>query len=76
MWLLNHFLFSNYHNGLFVLIHLFSTNHYLGSVISKTMTMLWIYIEIKSLDESSIKLGNKSFWVLKKWLEKLDIKRI
>jgi hypothetical protein len=25
-----------------------------------------IYIEIKSLDESSIKLGNKSFWVLLK----------
>jgi hypothetical protein len=33
---------------------------------AKTMTTLWIYIEIKSLDESSIKLGNKSFWVLLK----------
>jgi hypothetical protein len=30
---------------------------------AKTMTTLWIYIEIKSLDESSIKLGNKSFCI-------------
>jgi hypothetical protein len=37
---------------------------------------LWIYIEIKSLDESSIKLGNKSFWVLLKEMVKLkDIKK-
>jgi hypothetical protein len=37
----------------------------------------WIYIEIKSLDESSIKLGNKSFWVLlKEMVNKLkDIKK-
>jgi hypothetical protein len=36
----------------------------------------WIYIEIKSLDESSIKLGNKSFWVLLKEINKLkDIKK-
>jgi hypothetical protein len=35
-----------------------------------------IYIEIKSLDESSIKLGNKSFWVLlKEMVNKLDKKR-
>jgi hypothetical protein len=36
-----------------------------------------IYIEIKSLDESSIKLGNKSFWVLlKEMVNKLkDIKK-
>jgi hypothetical protein len=34
-------------------------------------------IEIKSLDESSIKLGNKSFWVYsKKWLINQDIKKI
>jgi hypothetical protein len=48
--------------------------HFLAA---KTMTTLWIYIEIKSLDESSIKLGNKSFWVLlKEMVNKLkDIKR-
>lgn len=35
-------------------------------LLSKIMTVFWIYIEIKSLDESSMKLGNKSFWVLLK----------
>jgi hypothetical protein len=40
------------------------------------MTTLWIYIEIKSLDESSIKLGNKSFWVLlKEMVNKLKDKK-
>ncbi len=41
-------------------------------LLAKTMTMLWIYIEIKSLDESNMKLGNKSFWViLKEMVDKL-----
>lgn len=41
-------------------------------LLAKTMTMFWIYIEIKSLDETSMKLGNKSFWVLfKEMIEKL-----
>lgn len=41
-------------------------------LLAKTMTMLWIYIEIKSLDESSMKLGNKSFWlILKEFITKL-----
>lgn len=46
-------------------------------LLAKTMTMLWIYIEIKSLDESNMKLGHKSFWVLlKELVEKLkDIKK-
>jgi hypothetical protein len=35
-------------------------------LLAKTVTSLWCYIEIKSLDESSMKLGNKSFWVLLK----------
>jgi hypothetical protein len=30
--------------------------------ISKLMTVFWIYIEIKSIDETSIKLGNKPFY--------------
>ncbi|OXA85194.1 hypothetical protein B0A73_17750 [Flavobacterium hibernum] len=41
-------------------------------LIPKVVTALWIYIEIKSIDESSIKLGNKSFWVLlKEMIDKL-----
>lgn len=41
-------------------------------LLSKTLTALWIYIEIKSIDESLLKLGNKSFWVLlKEMIEKL-----
>lgn len=35
-------------------------------LLSKTITAFWIYIEIKSIDENSMKLGNKSFWVLLK----------
>jgi phage-related holin len=41
-------------------------------LLAKVMTAFWIYIEIKSLDESSMKLGNKSFWVLfKEFIDKL-----
>jgi phage-related holin len=40
-----------------------------GYLCTKTMTMLWIYIEIK-LDESSIKLVINHFgYLLKKWLK-------
>jgi hypothetical protein len=51
-------------------------------LLSKGMAIFWTYIEIKSLDEHSIKLGNKSFWVLIKELIKkimsfkTDIKKI
>ncbi len=38
------------------------------NIISKTITFVWIYIEIKSIDETSMKLGNKSFWVILKEL--------
>lgn len=41
-------------------------------LLAKIITMVWIYIEIKSLDESSMKLGNKSFWeILKEFIIKL-----
>lgn len=41
-------------------------------LLPKGITMLWIYIEIKSLDESSIKIGNKSVWILlKEFIDKL-----
>jgi Bacteriophage holin family len=33
-------------------------------LLPKVITMLWCYIEIKSLDESSMKLGHRSFWVI------------
>lgn len=36
--------------------------------LSKAVTCVWIYNEIKSCDETSIKLGNKSVWVLVKEL--------
>jgi peptidoglycan biosynthesis protein MviN/MurJ (putative lipid II flippase) len=39
--------------------------HYL---ISKIVTFMWLYIEIKSIDETSQKLGNKSLWVILKEL--------
>jgi hypothetical protein len=51
-------------------------------LLSKGMAIFWTYIEIKSLDEHSIKLGNKSFWFLIKDLIKkvmsfkTDIKKI
>jgi hypothetical protein len=40
------------------------------NLISKTITFVWVYIEIKSIDETSMKLGNKSFWVILKELIK------
>jgi hypothetical protein len=61
----------------FLLINIFWGALFYIILAAKTMTTLWIYIEIKSLDESSIKLGNKSFWVLlKEMVNKLkDIKK-
>jgi hypothetical protein len=52
--------------GFLVDKHIFLVHFWYIILAAKTMTTLWIYIEIKSLDESSIKLGNKSFWVLLK----------
>ena len=43
--------------------------HYL---LAKSVTSLWIYVEVKSLDETSMKLGNRSIWVILREL----IKRI
>lgn len=46
-------------------------------VFAKTITMVWIYIEVKSINENSQKLGNKSFWlIIKDILFKIkDIKK-
>ena len=54
----------------------------IGYLSSKAVTMFWIYIEAKSLDEKSVKLGNRPFHVImsalikriKSW--KKDIKEI
>lgn len=37
-------------------------------LISKSVTVFWLYIEVKSIDETSQKLGNKSFYVIIKKL--------
>jgi hypothetical protein len=34
--------------------------------ISKVLTFVWVYIEVKSIDETSVKLGNRSLWVILK----------
>lgn len=36
----------------------------IGFLSSKSLTMFWIYIEAKSLDEKSVKLGNRPFHVI------------
>jgi hypothetical protein len=51
-------------------------------LLCKAMAIFWTYIEVKSLDETSIKLGNKSFWEIAKEMVrkamtiKKDIKKI
>jgi hypothetical protein len=51
-------------------------------LLSKGMSIFWTYIEVKSLDEHSQRLGNRSFWELVKELVKKvmsvkkDIKKI
>lgn len=58
--------------------HLFGINF----LLSKGMSIFWTFIEIKSLDETSIKLGNRSFFeLIKDMVAKLvsfkkDIKKI
>jgi len=37
-------------------------------LVSKSVTFVWLYIEVKSLDETSQKYGNKSLWVIVKEL--------
>lgn len=35
-------------------------------LLSKGLTAIWVYSEVKSLDENSMLLGNKSFFVISK----------
>ena len=41
---------------------LFGVHH----LLSKGLASIWIYAEVKSMDENSMKLGNKSFFVIAK----------
>lgn len=65
---------------LFYLTDVYLLNNKLYNIdylLSKIVCVLWIYIEIKSIDETSVKRGNKSFWViLKEIIKKLkDFKK-
>lgn len=47
--------------------YLFQINLFgVAYLASKSMALVWIYIEIKSIDETSVKLGNRSIWVVLK----------
>ena len=63
----------------FVDTHIIEKNTLFGVnlLVSKVVTIFWIYIEVKSIDETSQKLGNKSFYfTIKNLLTKLkDLKK-
>lgn len=63
----------------FVDTHIIEKNTLFGVnlLMSKVVTIFWIYIEVKSIDETSQKLGNKSFYfTIKNLLTKLkDLKK-
>jgi hypothetical protein len=49
--------------------HIFQARLFdIAYLTSKVITFVWLYIEIKSIDETSQKLGNKSLWVIFKEL--------
>ena len=52
--------------------YIIDTNIVLGIdlLVSKTIAVLWTYIEVKSIDETSKKLGNRSMYVVIKELIK------
>lgn len=58
-----------FYMGAIILAFLLDKHIFDGSImgvkllLSKAMTLLFCYIEFKSIDETSIKLGNKSIWV-------------
>jgi len=63
----------------FIDTHVVSDNTILGVnlLIAKLTTIFWIYIEVKSIDETSVKMGNPSFYaVVKKLMGRLkDLKK-
>jgi hypothetical protein len=58
-----------FYMGAILLAFLLDTYIFDGSIMgikllmAKAMTLLFSYIELKSLDETSMKLGNRSIWV-------------
>ena len=38
----------------------------INNLISKVMCLIFVYIEVKSIDETSMDLGNRSLWVILK----------
>jgi len=58
--------------GFFIDKHIIHTNLLFGIelLISKLVTVFWLYVEVKSIDETSQKLGNKSGYFLIKDLIK------
>lgn len=63
----------------FIDTHVVSDNTIMGVnlLISKLVTIFWTYIEVKSIDETSVKMGNPSLYnVIKKLLLNLkDLKK-
>ena len=59
-----------FYQGAIVLSYLIDTFIFGGiifgihNLIAKAITFVWVYIEFKSIDETSMKLGNKSIWVI------------
>ena len=58
------FYFGSIVLAFFIDTHIIEQNTLFGInlLISKVVTVFWLYIEIKSIDETSQKLGNKSFY--------------
>lgn len=63
----------------FIDTHILEQNLIMGIPLfaSKTITLFWVYIEVKSIDETSQKHGNEPFYVIvKKLMSKAkDIKK-
>jgi len=71
----SHFLFNItvkifFYAGAILLSHKMDVNIFSGKIqgipfaLSKAATIICIYIEVKSMDETQMKLGNKSLWVI------------
>ena len=58
------FYFGSIVLAFFIDTHIIEKNVIFGInlLISKVVTIFWLYIEVKSIDETSQKLGNKSFY--------------
>jgi phage-related holin len=68
------FYFGSIILGYFIDTHVIENNTLFGVnlLIAKTVTLFWLYIEVKSIDETSQKLGNKPFYnIIKNLLQKL-----